>query len=317
MRSKHMLAVGIAGLALMGGCALRPQPAIARQEPAANNPLALVVSWDGAKASAVEALLREGRLPVLQGLMDRGAWTLRARTIFPSITLPAHTSMLTGVGPERHGVTWNRYGPERGAVAVSTIFEIAETAGIPTVLLCGKEKFRHLVKPGAPRRFIFMEEGTEAIAREAAKLLHSDQPGLLFLHLGAPDEAGHEFGWGNQSQGIPPSAEFLAALEACDRATGLLVEAAKREGRWGETALLLTADHGGHDKTHGSASDEDALIPWIAAGGQVQARGELQSPVVVEDTAAAALQALGLAVPPAWTGKAPPLFIHAKARKAA
>lgn len=317
MSWNRLWVAGVVASLLLGGCAPKPHPKENSGTSAGKAPLVLIVSWDGAKASAVESLLKEGRLPTLKGLMGTGAWTLRARTIFPSLTLPSHTSMLTGVKPEGHGITWNRYEPERGTTRSRTLFEVVEGAGIPSALLCGKEKFRHVAKPGAPRFFLFSEESPEALVREAVGVLRKEAPGLLFLHLSAPDEAGHEFGWGNLASGQPPSQEFLAALEACDRATGLLVDELKREGWWGGTTLLLTADHGGHDKTHGSASEEDTLIPWVAAGGSVSARGELLEPVAIEDTAATALHELGVAIPSEWTGGAISLAPAPKHRRAA
>ena len=41
----------------------------------------------------------------MQRLMRKGTYSFTARTILLSITLPSHTSMLTGVEPEVHGVT--------------------------------------------------------------------------------------------------------------------------------------------------------------------------------------------------------------------
>ena len=40
-------------------------------------------------------------------LMEKGSYTLNARTVFPTITLPCHMSMFHSVPPERHGTTTN------------------------------------------------------------------------------------------------------------------------------------------------------------------------------------------------------------------
>jgi arylsulfatase A-like enzyme len=242
---------------------------------------------------------------------------MKARTIVPSVTLPSHVSMLTGVGPEAHGVSWNRYEPERGPVKVQTIFEAVREAGLHSVMVAGKEKFRHLVKPGAPDRFEYVEGSAAEAAAMAVRLLVEGQPDLLVLHLRPADDAGHNFGWGNLSAGKAPSPQFLSALEECDAATGVLVEALEREGRWPQTLLIVTADHGGHDDTHGSASDEDVLIPWVAAGGLVTARGKIHAPIVTMDTAATALDALGVAVPASWEGRPVRVLARPPLRKAA
>src|ERR1700728_4534584 len=73
-----------------------------------------IISIDGGKP----AVIAQSQMPELQKLVAEGAHTWKATTIFPSITLPAHTSMLTGVGPEKHKIMWNEYKPELGFVQV-------------------------------------------------------------------------------------------------------------------------------------------------------------------------------------------------------
>ena len=45
--------------------------------------------------------------PNLQHLMQEGAYAVRLRPVFPTVTLPNHTSMITGALPARHGVYFN------------------------------------------------------------------------------------------------------------------------------------------------------------------------------------------------------------------
>ena len=71
-----------------------------------------IISLDGGKPAAIE----QSQMPVLKRLVAEGAHTWTATTIYPSITLPAHTSMLTGVGPDKHHILWNGWVPSRGVV---------------------------------------------------------------------------------------------------------------------------------------------------------------------------------------------------------
>ncbi|GAA4346756.1 hypothetical protein GCM10023145_05060 [Angustibacter luteus] len=66
------------------------------------------ILWDGAHCGDLLHLAESGELPGVARLISRGT-ALRGGALahFPSITLTNHTSILTGVGPGRHGVLGN------------------------------------------------------------------------------------------------------------------------------------------------------------------------------------------------------------------
>jgi hypothetical protein len=68
------------------------------------------ILWDGAHCGELLAMAEAGRLPGVARLVERGL-ALRGGAVaeFPSVTLTNHTSILTGVGPGRHGVLGNVY----------------------------------------------------------------------------------------------------------------------------------------------------------------------------------------------------------------
>jgi predicted AlkP superfamily pyrophosphatase or phosphodiesterase len=70
-----------------------------------------IISIDGGKP----AVIAQSDMPVLKHLAEAGACTWAASTIYPSITLPSHTSMLTGVGPDKHHILWNSWKPSKGS----------------------------------------------------------------------------------------------------------------------------------------------------------------------------------------------------------
>jgi arylsulfatase A-like enzyme len=90
-------------------------------------------------------------------------------------------------------------------------------------------------------------------------------------------------------------------IRRADEALGLFLAALDARGLRSETLLILSADHGGHDTTHGSSLPEDMTIPWVASGAGVQPKA-LTSPVHTMDTAATAAFALGLPIPAEWDG---------------
>lgn len=64
----------------------------------------VVVSFD---AMVYEDLERLVEMPCFKQLWDNGSRVNRMRTIYPSLTYPAHVSILTGANPSRHGIINN------------------------------------------------------------------------------------------------------------------------------------------------------------------------------------------------------------------
>ncbi|MFP5347870.1 MAG: alkaline phosphatase family protein [Actinomycetes bacterium] len=64
--------------------------------------------WDGAHCGELLAMTERGELPAVGRLLEAGL-ALRGGAVaeFPSLTLVNHTSILTGLGPGRHGVLGN------------------------------------------------------------------------------------------------------------------------------------------------------------------------------------------------------------------
>ncbi|KQU70792.1 alkaline phosphatase family protein [Phycicoccus sp. Root101] len=76
--------------------------------PSGHRPRVVGILWDGAHCGELLALAESGELPGVARLIDRGlALDGGAVAEFPSVTLTNHTSILTGVGPGRHGVLGN------------------------------------------------------------------------------------------------------------------------------------------------------------------------------------------------------------------
>jgi|SRR5688572_5219024 len=257
----------------------------------------IVISIDGLRPDAIE---RFGAA-TLQRLMRHGSYSLAATTIVPSRTLPSHTSMLTGADLEQHGVTWNSEEMEvHGHVATPTIFAAAKQAGFHTAAFFSKEKFEHLAVPGTldhvdvPNGWPGKRSADHTIDI-AEHYLETHQPNLLFVHLGEPDFAGHFVGWMT-----PPYA--WAVREADDELAELLQTADSVFGS-GNYTVIVTSDHGGHGRDHGSADPRDVTIPWIAWGKGVVPGKVLDPGIRTMDTAATTLWLLGVALPDGSVGK--------------
>lgn len=252
----------------------------------------VIILVDGLRPDA----LKQAKVPNVDSLIKRGASTMKAQTVTPSLTLPAVTSMLTGLTVEQHGVDWNEYEPMRGYLKAPTLFEIASFNGSKWgSMFITKEKLLYLAKPD--RRLILQvcsvnEQGCHAqkvaadvitVYRQASD---STKPALFFIHLPDADLAGHAQGW--------MSKPYLKAVEDCDRAIGTILKGFKELGLYDRTTFIVTADHGGHETTHGTNSPEDMTIPWIAAGPGIKAGYAIKEQVSVVDTPATVMRAFGL-----------------------
>ena len=67
--------------------------------------------------------------------------------------------------------------------------------------------------------------------------------------------------------------------------------------------VLVTADHGGHDRTHGTDMKEDMEIPFFMTGPGMEAGRELAE-FNIKDIAPTVLKLFDIAVPEVWEGKA-------------
>jgi predicted AlkP superfamily pyrophosphatase or phosphodiesterase len=103
----------------------------------------VLISIDGLRPDAIE----KAPAPNLLRLMERGASCPKAQTIRPSVTLPSHTSMLSGLAYENHRVTWNNW--RAGHFGLPTVFSVAAQAGLPSAMFFAKEKFHFLAHPQA------------------------------------------------------------------------------------------------------------------------------------------------------------------------
>jgi predicted AlkP superfamily pyrophosphatase or phosphodiesterase len=250
----------------------------------------VIISIDGLRP---DGLLR-ANIPRISELINGGASTFSARTVLPSGTLPAHASMVSGRCASKHGIIWNDLVPSAEPLQGATVFSIAKDAGLRTIMVVGKEKLVTLARPGTVDRFRFVSDGDEAIV-QAALEESAGGFGVLFVHLILPDFFGHLDGWMT-----PP---YIKGIGQDDAAVGNLVDGLRTLDLLENTLIILTADHGGHDLTHGTYQIEDMTIPWIIYGSGVLSGVSIDVPVSIMDTAATAVWDLGLAVPADWDGR--------------
>jgi predicted AlkP superfamily pyrophosphatase or phosphodiesterase len=253
-----------------------------------NNNLTLFVMLDGLRPDAIAA----ADCPTLQGLIDRGASTMTASSVMPSVTLPCHTSIFHSVPPTRHGVTTNDWQPM--ARPVSGLLDVAKAAGRRCAAIYNWEPLRNLGRPNALDAVHFRDcsydmAGDDWVTEAAIHHLTHHATDFAFIYYGTVDVAGHDHQW--------MSDEYLRQAERVDRNLGSLLAALPTE-----THLITQADHGGHDRGHGTAMPEDMTIPWIIAGPQIRQGHRIEQSVSLLNTAPTLARLLELQPPRDWEG---------------
>lgn len=234
----------------------------------------VIISIDGFPA---ERLWDERvELPTLRALARSGAWAKAMRPSMPSITWPNHTTLVTGVHPEKHGVLTNGRFVRSGTGKVirreseveamyPTLYDAAHAAGLRTAAVnwpvtrgAATLDDNFPDTPGGVRyttpklREELAEQGLfadvdaflqlsiperdEVWTSAAAHLIRTRKPDLLLVHLLSVDAASHEHG--------PLSEPALSALEQVDAAVGRIVRAIEEAGLRKRTTVFVVSDHG-------------------------------------------------------------------------
>ncbi|MCB9856729.1 MAG: alkaline phosphatase family protein [Phycisphaerales bacterium] len=264
------------------------KPHVASAAGVGDNARVMIVSFDGLRPDAINADIA----PTLQSLIDGGSYNPAGLAEIPAVTLPNHSSMVTGLSILDHGVLVNA--SIEGRIQHTTIFDVAKEHGVSAGFFVNKGKLGYLCAEGeADVRRITGD--VDDIANECANAIRENDLRLIFLHFGEPDGAGHSQGW--------MSEPYLAQVTRADAALARVLDAMAERDVRKDTLLIITADHGGHDKTHGFPIPVDQHVPFILNGPGIAAGRTLTEPVHPMDVAATALTRLGLPATSARDGR--------------
>lgn len=211
----------------------------------------------------------------IRQLMAEGTYAKGVNSVFPSMTYPSHTTIVTGVQPARHGIYYNNMYEPNGptgkmywndsSIKVPTIWGIAQAKGmkvaalfwpvsadapvmydIPDIGSMGEVVREKYSKPAGfvdeLRKNVFdgastIDYGHDVnVGKIAAYVIKKDQPNLMTIHLFSVDHNEHLQGRDGD--------QVRAAVRGADSAVGIIMDALKAAGIWQETVLIVTGDHG-------------------------------------------------------------------------
>jgi len=256
----------------------------------------LLILVDGMRPDALPAV------PKAQEFIRKGASCLNATSVLPSVTLPCHVTLFHSVDPSRHGTTTNTYMPQ--VRPIQGLCEVLNAQKKTCAMFYNWEPLRDLSRPRSLTYSYFvrgtMEENPAGavvtfrqadnmVADEAIDYLTTRGPDFAFLYMGFLDEAGHKYGWMTDG--------YYDALANSWRNIDRVVEAVGEE-----YTVIIVADHGGHDRTHGFDLPEDMTIPVIALGDAFQPGTQLEN-LNLKDIAPTICTLMGVEPDSEWEGK--------------
>lgn len=248
----------------------------------------ILVSIDGMRPDGV---LQCGN-PYVETLKKEWAYTFTGRTCFPSVTLPCHTSLFHSVPPERHGTTTNTYMPQ--VRPIEGLFELLKHNKKVNCMFYGWEELRDVARPGSLKHAVYLnamahDDTDRKLTDYALDYIKKQAPDFVFLYMVETDEkGGHATGW--MSEG------YLNHISVALDCVKKVAEACP------EYDIIVTADHGGHDRAHGSDLPEDMTIPqFYRCEGLVP--GTDLGEISLLDTAPTIADLFGLEPVDEWEGK--------------
>jgi choline-sulfatase len=267
--------------------------------------------------------------PNIDRLAAEGTLFTECKTPVP-LTLPSHTTMLTGTYPPYHGVRYNDV-----AVPADLLFlpEILSQHGYGTAGIIGGfplddvfgfdqgfDYYDDDFTRGRGTSLVKFETPADVLAPRCKKWLaeNEDEPFFLFLHFFDPHKPY-----------TPPKEIYLqyknkpyyGEVAIVDEAVGAIIEALERYGLADDTLVILTADHGESLGDHGEVThgffvyEATQHVPLIFyCPGLIPSGGKVEGGVSVADIPPTVLDLLGLDDPAPGQGESLVPFIYRKSK---
>ncbi len=267
----------------------------------------LVIAFDGIRVDG----LAQAHTPNIDSLIKNGAASMSTRDVMPSITLPNFTSILTGAGPEVHGVDTNSWRLDNIKLAAvekdadgyfPSVFKILKE-GIPGIKTGYFWNWKPLINTMNQKyldKTLYAEKDAYIpLYEEAFNFLKENRnvPTMTFLYTVHTDHAGHKHAW--------MSPEYIKSIEEGDKQIGILFERLKKEDLFNDAHIFFITDHGGIKKGHGGVSPEEMIVPWIIQGPGIKEGFTIEEANNTVNTASTILHLFGQEQPLCWTGEVP------------
>jgi predicted AlkP superfamily pyrophosphatase or phosphodiesterase len=214
-------------------------------------------------------------------MKQEGVHAYGVNSVFPSVTYPSHTTIVTGVQPAKHGIFYNSLFEKDSAtkgqiywrfdqITSPTLWEVTQNAGLKAASVnwpvsVGAPTVFNISDVGAKGQKV-MEDSTNPpgisvllkqklfdnapaikvgidknVANIAAWVIKTETPNFMTVHLLGMDHEQHLHGRNGP--------EVEQAIVRADSAVGIIRKAITEAGIEDNTLLIVTGDHGFYDVT--------------------------------------------------------------------
>ena len=175
-------------------------------------------------------------LPTLKSLRDRGSFVLNVESVYPSQSLPAHATILTGMFPSDHGIVSDWKFDEKTGGTSTEKYEAASDMKTDSIWQAAK---RGGLKTAAINFPLVNEAELDFSSQDinsAPTWVEKNRPQLTMLRFDGLANSIQRYGLG--------SAEATAALEIIDSSLKKISDAVESAGITNETTFLVVSSHG-------------------------------------------------------------------------
>ncbi|CAH8657393.1 unnamed protein product [Schistosoma guineensis] len=228
----------------------------------------LLISMDGFRHDYIELTkthLGSNALPNFDRLISEGVRAMESINVYPTITLPNHRTLITGLYPENHGVVGNSLLDKKWPNKIFSIYDQESLNHAPWLTDWPEPIWVTLQKNGGytgsllwplTDQFVsndlpFQRVSQYALLNDYEHRYAYDQRirdilwwlknpryhlNLILAYFEEPDETGHSYG--------PNSKHVAKVVQTLDKTLGHLLDGIKKRGLSDKVDIILTADHG-------------------------------------------------------------------------
>ena len=219
---------------------------------------------------------KEWHTPNLHKMVQEGTYAFGVNSVFPSITYPSHTTIVTGVQPAEHGIFYNSmFEPDSVTgkiywnfhqITATTLWQAVTNVGLKASSInwpaSAEAPVRYnipdigsrrddMIKYSAPAGFLDtlnnqlfhrkeiadIDLGKDQNSAEiAAWVIKKDKPNFMTVHLFSVDHFEHREGRHGKM--------VEEAIADADEGVGIIRQAIQEAGMADNTLLIVTGDHG-------------------------------------------------------------------------